>query len=159
MAIQTILVGTIPNDGTGDTIRNGGIKINANFVELYSGLFSVPCNALPLVNGLNSSIVNYGFWNRITGPTAAFSVGGLSTSTLNAGAPADGMTVQLYNSTSQTMTIVNEDSGTTVLAQRIKTLTGANLVLATSAPSVVTLQYCAIETTPGPRWIVISHYP
>lgn len=39
MAQQTINIGTSPNDHTGDTLRDGGSKINANFTELY-GLIS-----------------------------------------------------------------------------------------------------------------------
>ena len=35
MAQQLINVGAAPDDGTGDTGRDGGIKINANFTELY----------------------------------------------------------------------------------------------------------------------------
>jgi hypothetical protein len=35
MAKQTILVGTTPNDGTGDLLRNAMIKCNSNFTELY----------------------------------------------------------------------------------------------------------------------------
>lgn len=35
MAKQTIGVGTVADDLTGDTIRAGGIKINDNFDELY----------------------------------------------------------------------------------------------------------------------------
>jgi len=36
MARQTINTGTIANDGTGDTLRIAGNKINENFVELYN---------------------------------------------------------------------------------------------------------------------------
>lgn len=36
MAQQTINLGTTPNDGTGDTLRSGGDKINDNFDELYA---------------------------------------------------------------------------------------------------------------------------
>lgn len=32
--IQPIILGTTPNDGTGDKIRVGGGKINSNFTEL-----------------------------------------------------------------------------------------------------------------------------
>ena len=39
MAKQAIGVGSIANDGTGDSLRSGAIKINANFDELYAGLF------------------------------------------------------------------------------------------------------------------------
>ena len=35
MAKETIAVGTIANDGTGDPLRDAMIKVNANFTELY----------------------------------------------------------------------------------------------------------------------------
>jgi hypothetical protein len=35
MTKQTIFVGSLPNDGTGDTLRNAMVKANANFTELY----------------------------------------------------------------------------------------------------------------------------
>lgn len=33
---QVIDVGIAPNDGTGDTLRDAGIKINANFDQIYT---------------------------------------------------------------------------------------------------------------------------
>mgnify|MGYP001207376441 CR=1 FL=1 len=36
MAQEVINIGTTPNDGTGDTIRGAGLKINNNFTELYA---------------------------------------------------------------------------------------------------------------------------
>ena len=38
MARQTLDIGTNANDGTGDTLRSGGEKINDNFAELYTTL-------------------------------------------------------------------------------------------------------------------------
>jgi len=38
MAKQTIDVGTSANDGTGDTLRAAGTKINANFTETYDAI-------------------------------------------------------------------------------------------------------------------------
>ena len=35
MARQTVNTGSSANDGTGDTLRTAGVKINANFAELY----------------------------------------------------------------------------------------------------------------------------
>ena len=35
MAKQTLNIGTLANDGTGDTLRDGGDKIQDNFNELY----------------------------------------------------------------------------------------------------------------------------
>lgn len=37
MAQEIINVGSTPNDGTGDLLRNSQIKANANFTELYNG--------------------------------------------------------------------------------------------------------------------------
>ena len=36
MAQELINIGALADDGTGDTIRNAGRKINANFTELYA---------------------------------------------------------------------------------------------------------------------------
>lgn len=41
MAQQTISVGTVANDGSGDTLRSAGVKINANFTELYTDYISL----------------------------------------------------------------------------------------------------------------------
>ena len=38
MSYQSIGVGTLAGDGTGDTLRVGGTKVNANFTELYDML-------------------------------------------------------------------------------------------------------------------------
>ena len=38
MSYQGISTGTSPNDGTGDTLINGAIKINDNFQEIYDSL-------------------------------------------------------------------------------------------------------------------------
>src|SRR4029077_7310806 len=37
MAKQTINTGTLPNDGTGDTLKTSFTKCNSNFTELYTG--------------------------------------------------------------------------------------------------------------------------
>ena len=38
MAYQALELGTAPDDGTGDSLRVGGDKLNDNFVELYTAL-------------------------------------------------------------------------------------------------------------------------
>jgi len=38
MAKQTVGIGSSPNDGTGDTLRDGADKINDNFNEVYDAL-------------------------------------------------------------------------------------------------------------------------
>lgn len=38
MAKQFVNIGTLPNDGTGDSLRSGADKINDNFTELYTSI-------------------------------------------------------------------------------------------------------------------------
>ena len=38
MTRQNINIGSSANDGTGDTLRTAGTKINANFKEIYTQL-------------------------------------------------------------------------------------------------------------------------
>jgi len=40
MAQQEINIGTVANDGTGDTLRSAGNKINENFYELYQSNYT-----------------------------------------------------------------------------------------------------------------------
>ena len=84
----------------------------------------------------------------ITGPSGGFSVGGIA---LLSKVANDGVVIKLYNTTSQTMTIVNEDVGSTT-ASRIATLTGGNVVLRANAPSFATLSYDGTAN----RWILES---
>lgn len=51
MTKQTLDIGTNANDGTGDTLRSGGQKINDNFSELYLTLGG---NSI-VSNGINAS--------------------------------------------------------------------------------------------------------
>lgn len=57
MAQQTIGLGTVANDGTGDDLREAGGKINANFTELYAmvaaagGTWKDPVRAATTANG------------------------------------------------------------------------------------------------------------
>ena len=51
MTKQTLDIGTNANDGTGDTLRSGGEKINDNFNELYSTLGG---NSIA-TNGINAA--------------------------------------------------------------------------------------------------------
>jgi hypothetical protein len=46
MAKQAINVGTEANDGTGDALRDGAIKINENFDELYQAIEDIPSHVV-----------------------------------------------------------------------------------------------------------------
>jgi len=53
MARAIIAVGSAGNDGTGDTLRGGAIKINANFEEVYSDIGALKLQTADSVGALN----------------------------------------------------------------------------------------------------------
>lgn len=48
MAKQTIFTGTIPNDGTGDTLRQAFTKVNENFTEVYANVATITADILDI---------------------------------------------------------------------------------------------------------------
>jgi hypothetical protein len=65
MAYQGISVGTTPNDGTGDSLYDGALKINSNFSEIYKtfGNGDVPGSLLRPVTttSINKTLQNNEF--------------------------------------------------------------------------------------------------
>lgn len=57
MTRQNIAIGTTANDGTGDTLRSAGNKINENFVEIYKQLGGDSDNFASQITLEDSSIV------------------------------------------------------------------------------------------------------
>lgn len=57
MTKQVLNRGTIANDGTGDTLRTAGLKINANFDELYQFLGSKTDGTLSLEIGIEDDAI------------------------------------------------------------------------------------------------------
>jgi len=72
MAYQSIGIGTVADDGTGDTLRSGGGKVNDNFVELYTLLGT----GLALSSGISATATVV----SLTAPTISGVVGGTQTS-------------------------------------------------------------------------------
>ena len=62
MTYQAIGLGTTVGDGTGDSIRDGGDKVNDNFVEIYSLLGT----GTALTSGISATAVSY---THLTLPT------------------------------------------------------------------------------------------
>jgi hypothetical protein len=73
MAKQTINIGTTPNDGTGDALRNAFDKTNSNFTELYDDKQD------ELVSGTNIKTVNgnslLGSGDLVVGGSSGITVG------------------------------------------------------------------------------------
>jgi len=104
--------------------------------------------ALSLGNADNNNIslgtTPYSLY-RITGPTAAFSITGLTPLT-----GADGQIVTLENTTTHTMTIVHD--ATSTAANRIY-CPGANNFVLVGQYATVTLQYNSSQS----RWVIINY--
>ena len=58
MAIQTIGIGTVADDGTGDSLRAAGDKINDNFNEIYTALGDGSTLSSTAITALNSADEN-----------------------------------------------------------------------------------------------------
>jgi len=57
MSRQTVNIGTIANDTTGDTLRQAGNKINSNFTEIYTSLYGDSITAINTVTLSNNGII------------------------------------------------------------------------------------------------------
>ena len=57
MALQTIGLGSSANDGTGDTLRSAGTKINANTGEIYARFGSGSANGATLETDKTANIL------------------------------------------------------------------------------------------------------
>jgi hypothetical protein len=71
MAYQSIDLGTTAGDGTGDTIREGGDKLNDNFVEIYTLLGT----GTALTSGISATATIVTLINPTISDVASFSVG------------------------------------------------------------------------------------
>ena len=132
-SVGTKIINTDFSDNASGTVRDAGSRTN------YHNQGGVQFTA---VNWANNNIdVAENRFVRIVGPTAAFSISGIA-------APVNGKTVILYNSVAFDMTITND--ATSTLANRILTLTGADVVL--TGVSSATFIYNLIDA----RWILVG---
>ena len=111
--------------------------------SITTTLLQLPVAQIVAVNGANNNVsLASASFVRISGPTGAFSITGLS-------GGLDGRVLVLFNSTVYNMTIVNA-SGSSVADNRVITGTGADIV--TSGQGAVTFLY----SIPDHRWVVTS---
>ena len=75
MAYQEIDLGVTAGDGTGDTIRAGGDKLNDNFVEVYTLLGT----GTVLTSGISADATVVTLTSPIIDETAKFAAGGSNT--------------------------------------------------------------------------------
>ena len=129
MAYQSLGVGTNANDGSGDTLRSGGAKVNDNFVEIYTKIgngsslctgLSASASVISLVAPNISGVVAGTQTSAIITTLATTTVNG---TTLNAGTMA--VAAGSITDSSGAISFGNEDLTTT------GTLTSGNLTCGT----------------------------
>lgn len=101
MAQQLIQTGTLADDGTGDTLRAAGLKINENFTELYDSVYTLPVASVGTLGGVKvdgstitveNGIITANYTSYIL-PSAGSGAGG----TLG-GVKVDGSTITITDS-------------------------------------------------------------
>jgi plastocyanin len=125
MAKQVIGVGSSPNDGTGNTLRDGGVKINSNFDELYNGLggstvrIAIPSSAIS-----NGATLKFDGTNFV--PNSDIDTN--TTYAISSETVASGAKVRLTGSDSTTddISILTANAGLTITRTDASTITLTN---------------------------------
>ena len=140
-----VTVGASDSMALGDSSMKVGIRTTTPAAALdVDGVVATRHADVILVNGLNSDIDIKRSWNRITGPTGAFGLGGFANG-------VDGYQLTVFNTTAQAMTIHNLDGGSAA-ANQILTLTGVDVVLAARTSSATFIYEDAQD-----KWILVSY--
>lgn len=145
MAYQSLGVGTNANDGSGDTLRAGGAKINDNFVELYTkfGDASSLCSGIsatatvvsltaPNISGVVAGTQTSATITTLATTTVNGTTGNFGTATVAAGSITDSSGAISFGNenltTTGTLTSGNLTCGTI-------TSTGASIVFEGATPN------------------------
>jgi len=122
MTKQIIETGSLANDGTGDTLRTGAQKINANFTELYNSIYSLPTAGVGSVGTLGGV--------KVDGTSVVISNGVIS----SAGTTAPAST---------TDNAITRFDGTTgrLLQNSVVTISDFGAIVAPVASSVIPFHY------------------
>jgi hypothetical protein len=123
MAKQIINIGAVVNDGTGDSLRDGGDKINDNFTELYNaasggdvtGAASSTDEDIVIFDGTTGKVIKDSGINKtaITANTAKVGITPTQASDITTNnAKVTNVNTNLTTSTSTTTLTVNSSDGT-----------------------------------------------
>ena len=116
MAKQDLNIGTLANDGTGDTLRDGGTKVKANFDELYTALGGNTVQiAIPGSGVTNGQVLKYNSSNSAFEPDTDTNVN--TTYTVSAEVSGTDASIRLTGSDASTDN-VNLVSGTGINIDR-----------------------------------------
>jgi len=150
MAKQIIGVGLTPNDGTGNTLRDGGVKINSNFDELYNALGGSTVRvAIPSTAISNGATLKFDGTNFV--PNTDIDTN--TTYAISAETVASGAKVRLTGSdaTTDDVSILSANAGLTITRTDASTITVTN-----NNPAPVTFSLSAEAIQAGQRTIRLT---
>jgi hypothetical protein len=150
MAKQPIGVGASPNDGTGNTLRDGGVKINSNFDELYNALggntlrIAIPSSAIS-----NNATLKFDGTNFV--PNTDIDTN--TTYSISAETVASGGKIRLTGSdaTTDDVSFLSANAGLTITRTDANTITLTN-----NNPAPVTFSLSAEAIQAGQRTIRLT---
>jgi hypothetical protein len=130
MAIQTINVGNIPNDGTGDDLREAFVKVNQNFTDVDTRINSVP------TQGENLGTAGEGIFAQKVDDTLQFkSLVGGSNITLT----SNGTSIELSaRGGLDSILVLADTSSTQITANRAFAVEGNGPVITSAPPNTTT---------------------
>jgi hypothetical protein len=149
MAKQTLNVGLTPNDGTGNTLRDGGVKIQANFDELYTALGgNTPRILIPGTSISNGATLKFDGTNFV--PNTDIDTN--TTYAISAETVTSGAKVRLTGSdtTTDDISILSANAGLTIAR------TDANTITLTNNVSTITYGISIESIVSGQRAIRLS---
>jgi hypothetical protein len=146
MAQQNINVGTVPNDGTGDTLRNAFIKTQNNFSEFYAAFAPVlASNNVALANNLtagNSTV------NSTANSTSLIVTNASGQTVITAASWSTGNATANMSGNSVYETIANSTANIVMTPSTLAILsTAANLYIGNATASFFVANTSAVQVT------------
>jgi hypothetical protein len=133
MAKQLINVGTTPNDGTGDTLRDAGIKVNNTLTELYDALGTTAGATTLKITTAGASNGDALRWNGTTFAPAAVVADTNTTYVISSETATGGANLRLTGSDSST--------------DNVKIASGTNMSVVRTDANTITLNSTDTNTT------------
>ena len=173
MSQRLINIGSQPNDGSGDTLRDGADKINANFAELYQSIgarYTLPTSTPSILGGVKvdgtSIIIDIN--GVISAPDASYTLPTAST-TVKGGVKVDGTTITINGSgvisgsnqytlptaTPSQLGGVKIDDDTIIITNGVISVAnaGATVTTGSTAPSLAELGDLWYDTADGRMYV------